>query len=155
MSYDIAQLKEPLRHLAVTRFTTTPDQVSTHMAGAFGIVYGYLGRHQIEPLGPPYGCYVMNGPEQWEVRVGCEVDQPVTAEDSIEPYDLPACDSLSTVHVGPYDELGKAYEALETRAHELGVELDPAMMWEEYLSGPEVPPEQTRTVIHWPVRTAA
>lgn len=152
MTYDIADLREPQRHLAVTRFSTTPDQISTHMAGAFGIVYGYLGRHGIDPLGAPYGCYVMSGPEKWEVRVGCEVEHPITADDSVEPYTLPAGRTLSTVHVGPYEELGKAYEALEARAHELGIELDPAMMWEQYLSGPEVPPEETRTLIHWPVK---
>lgn len=153
MIYEIAHLEEPARHLAVTRFSTTPDQISTHMAAAFGIVYGYLGRHGIEAVGAPYGCYLMTGPEKWEVRVGAEVDHAIRPEESVEPYTLPACESLSTVHLGPYDELGKAYEALEARAHELGVQLDPVMMWEEYLSGPEVPPEQTRTVIHWPVKT--
>lgn len=152
MTYEITQLKEPGRHLAVTRFTgRSAADISTHMGAAFGTVFGYLGRHGIDPLGPPVACYDMGAGDTFEVRVGCEVEHPVQAEGDIEPYDLPACDTLSTVHLGPYDELPKAYEALEARARELGVQLDPVVMWEEYLTGPEVPPEETRTVIHWPV----
>lgn len=151
MTYEIAQLRETTRNLAVTRFTATPDQISTHMEAAFPTVFGYLGRHGIEPLGPPLACYLMAGEERWEVRVGCEVRDPIPEGEGMEPFVLAECESLSTVHVGPYDDLAKAYEALESRARELGVQLDPVLMWEEYLTGPDVPPEQTRTMIHWPL----
>lgn len=150
MTYEITQLHEPERHLAVTRFTTTVDEIPAKMGAAFGTVFGYLGSHGIEPLGPPLAYYVM-GEGTFEVRVGCEVREPIRTDGSMEAFDIPAGTTLSTVHVGPYDELPKAYEALETRAREIGVRLDAVHMWEEYLSGPEVPPDRQRTEIHWPI----
>lgn len=29
------------------------------------------------------------------------------------------------------------------------------MMWEEYLTGPDSPPEEITRVVHWPLETAA
>jgi effector-binding domain-containing protein len=150
MNYEITQLSEPARHLAVTRFTATIADISTKVGAAFGTVFGYLGKHGIEPLGPPTAYYMM-GEGTFDVRVGCEVRDPIRAEGAMEPFDTPAAATLSTVHVGPYDDLSNAYEALETRARELGLKLDPVRMWEEYLTGPEIPPDQHRTKIHWPL----
>jgi effector-binding domain-containing protein len=153
MSYEIRELHEPDRHLAVRRFSASPDQISARMGEAFGAVYGYLGRHGVEPQGPPVGCYEMGGGPTFEVRVGCVVGAPIEAEGDVEPYFLSGGPTLVTEHVGPYDELSKAYEALETHAREHGQELDGSVMWEEYLTGPEVPPEQMRTLVHWPLTT--
>ena len=150
MNYEITQLTEPERHLAVTRFTTTIAEISTRMGAAFGTVFAFFGKHGIEPLGPPMAYYVM-GEGSFDVRVGCEVRHPIRAEGAMEPFDILATATLSTVHVGSYDDLPGAYAALEARAGELGLKLDPGHMWEEYLTGPEVPPDQQRTEIHWPL----
>jgi effector-binding domain-containing protein len=152
MLYEIREQQEPDRHLAVSRFTAGPDQIGARMGPAFGSVYAYLGRHGLEPLGPPFGCYEMGAREAFEVRAGCVVADPVEAEGDVEPFFLPGGPALVTEHVGPYDALPKAYEALEAHAREFGQELDPNLMWEEYLTGPEVPPEQMRTVVHWPLK---
>ncbi|WP_350275701.1 GyrI-like domain-containing protein [Kribbella sp. HUAS MG21] len=150
MKYQITERNEPERHLAVTRFTTTVAEISTRMGAAFATVFGYLAEHGIDPAGAPTAYYVM-GEDTFEVRVGCEVRDPVKPDDPIEPFVLPAAVTLSTVHVGPYDDLPNAYDALGTRAGELGLTLDPMHMWEEYLTGPEVPPNSQRTEIHWPL----
>ena len=150
MLYEIREQQEPDRHLAVTRFTASPDQIGARMGQAFGSVFAYLGRHGLEPLGPPIGCYEM-GAGTFEVRAGCAVGEPVEAEGDVEPFFLAGGPALVTEHVGPYDELAKAYDALEAHAREFGQELDRSVMWEEYLTGPEVPPEQMRTVVHWPL----
>jgi effector-binding domain-containing protein len=153
MSYEIRERQEPDRHLAVVRFSASPDQIGTRMGQAFGAVYQYLGRHGLEPQGPPVGCYEMGGGPAFGVRAGCVVAAPIDAEGDVEPYFLSGGTTLVTEHVGPYVELSKAYEALEVHAREHGQELDGGVMWEEYLTGPEVPPEQMRTVVHWPLAT--
>ena len=68
---------------------------------------------------------------------------------------LPDVDVVSTTHVGPYDTLGRAYDALKDGVVDLGRKVDESsVMWEEYLDGPQVPPEQTRTLVHWPLLPA-
>jgi effector-binding domain-containing protein len=149
MTYDITEETDPPRHLAVVRFSATPEQIPDRMAAAFGTVFGYLARNGVTPSGPPIGCYD-TGSDTFVVRAGCMVDDPIEPDGDVERYDLPGGDALSTVHVGPYDDLEHAYEALQARAGALGRELSP-VMWEEYLTGPEVAPEEMRTVIHWPL----
>lgn len=151
MSYEIREQQERERHLAVKRSTATPDQLGPLVAEAFRAVYGYTGRHGLTPVGAPVACYLMGGGDAFEALVGCVVSRPIEAEGDVEPYVLPGGPALVTEHVGPYEELSKAYEALEARARESGQELDRTTMWEEYLTGPDVPPEQMRTVIHWPL----
>jgi effector-binding domain-containing protein len=154
MLYEIREHEEPDRHLAVRRFAARPDQIGARIGEAFGAVYQYLGRHGLQPLGPPIGCYEMGSGTPFEVRAGCVVPAPIEGEGDVEPYFLPGGPALVTEHVGTYAELPKAYEALEAHAREFGQELDPNVMWEEYLTGPEVPPDQMRTVIHWPLSIA-
>lgn len=150
MTYEITQRNEPERHLAVTRFRATRDEIGTKVGAAFGTVFGYLGSHGIEPFGPPMAYYAMDD-GAFDVRVGCVVGAPIGDAGVLEAFDVPATTTLSTVHVGTYDELPRAYDALEARAGELGLQLDPMHMWEEYLTGTEVPPDKQRTVIHWPL----
>ena len=66
--------------------------------------------------------------------------------------ELPETDALATVHTGAYTGLPGAYADLEHEARDRGVTLDPTAMWEEYLDGPDVPAEQTRTRVVWPAR---
>jgi effector-binding domain-containing protein len=64
--------------------------------------------------------------------------------------ELPAGTFVALTHVGPYDTLPAAYDALATwiGAHDLAVAGPPR---EVYLSGPDVPPARTRTVVEFPV----
>lgn len=153
MSYEITQRQEPDRHLAVKRFTATPDRIGPLVGEAFGLVYQYVSRHGLTPMGPPVACYLMDGGDAFEVLAGCVVvGAPIEAEGAVEPFLLHGGATLTTEHVGPYEELPKAYEALEAYAREAGQDLDRTVMWEEYLTGPDVPPAEMRTVIHWPLR---
>lgn len=152
MLYEIREQQEPDRHLAVKRFKASPDQIGARMGQAFGTVYEYASHHGVQLIGPPIGCYEMGTRTTFEVLAGCAVEVPIEAEGDVEPYLLRGGPALTTVHVGSYDELPKAYEALEAHAREFGRELDMSTMWEEYLTGPSVPPDQMRTVVHWPLK---
>ena len=55
------------------------------------------------------------------------------------------------MHIGPYDTVGPAYEALTQYVKANGYEpAGPA--YEFYFSGPETPPEEIRTQIAFPVK---
>jgi effector-binding domain-containing protein len=66
--------------------------------------------------------------------------------------ELPAGEVACTTHIGPYEGLPQAYEAIEAWMKQHGREAAGSTIWEEYLTGPETPPEQTRTDIYGPLK---
>lgn len=151
MGYDITIEREPGRYLAVLRFDTTPQDLAGKMGAAFGTVAAHLARAGVPITGPAATCYEMDG-DVFHVASGFFVDGPFEPGEGVEPLRLPEVDVATTTHVGPYDELGRAYDAIREGAPEHGRRVDEsAAMWEEYLDGPQTPPAQRRTIVHWPL----
>jgi effector-binding domain-containing protein len=156
MGYDIQISRESGRHVAVSSFEAPPDQVGEHQAAAFGAVAAYLARAGVDITGPAVSRYEPAGDNGFRVSSGFVVAGDFPAGDGVEHLRLPECEVGTTVHVGPYERLGDAYEALRRGVQNAGREIDePGPMWEEYLTGPETPPDQMRTVVTWPLTPAA
>jgi hypothetical protein len=154
MAYDISIGQESGRYLAVRRYDAEPTQLGEAMGAAFGAVAGHLRGIGVPVTGPAVSCYQMDG-NLFHVASGFMVDGPFEAGNGVEPLQLPAGEVLSTLHVGPYESLGRAYDAIQEWAQTHGRPVDPSsMMWEEYLDGPQTPPQQTRTLVHWPLPPA-
>ncbi|HEY6932876.1 MAG TPA: GyrI-like domain-containing protein [Marmoricola sp.] len=151
MGYRVEVVHEQARHLAVVRFRATPAELPGKISRAFGTVGAYLTRERLPPAGPPVTRYELRDGE-FEVATGFPVSAPVVGDGIVLPLDLPECDCVRTVHVGRYEDLGRAYDALRAAALESGRSVDEeAPMWEEYLTGPDVPADRQRTVVHWPL----
>lgn len=152
MEYDVQITRVDGRDLAVTMFHATAETIPEKTGAAFGKVYAYLTAHQVHSDGPGVAQFHME-PDGFAVAVGFVVGEPIDGDGEVVPLRLPAAEVATTAHVGPYAELPKAYEALAEGARAEGRELDQsAAMWEEYWSPPETPPEQTRTVVYWPLK---
>jgi effector-binding domain-containing protein len=151
MGYDVTIEQEQGRHLAVQRFDARPEEISARMGAAFGAVMGRLRALGLSATGPAVSCYEMEG-EAFHIAAGFVVAGPFEAGGGVEPLQLPVREVATAMHVGPYEELGRAYDALREGAAAQGRAVDESsMMWEEYLDGPQTPPEQTRTLVHWPL----
>ena len=86
------------------------------------------------------------------MAAGFPVGGPFEPADGVDAMALPAGEVAHTTHLGPYDDLPAAYDALRAAVEAEGRALaDDAPMWEEYLSPPDTPPEQTRTEVYWSV----
>lgn len=125
------------------------------IAGALGEVYSHLGRQRVAPAGPPFVIYhgmPDNGP--FEVEVCAPVPVAVEPPPGWQLGELPAGPVAGVTHVGPYDTVGQAYDALWAwlPAHGLEAAGPPR---ETYLSPPSTPPSQIRTAVEVPVRPAS
>lgn len=88
-------------------------------------------------------------------RADIEVCLPIATRISetaeIECYELPGATMAKTVHKGPYESSGLAYEKLFAWIEENGKKLSGPMR-EAYLNDPrEVGPQETLTVIYAPI----
>ncbi len=136
------------------RFPVRLSEIGGALGGSFGEVYGHLGRLGVESEGPPFVIYhgKPDGDEPFDVEVCAPVARAVEAPRGWELQELPAGRFATLMHVGPYDTIGRTYDDLTSwlDSHDLAVAGPPR---EVYLSEPSTPPEQTRTIIEFPVET--
>jgi effector-binding domain-containing protein len=153
MNHSIVTAHEPGRHLAVVSFPWSHEDVAERMSAAFGSVVDYLARNGIRITGPAIGYYERR-PECAMVSAGFVVDELIEGDGHVDPLTLPPGDTISTVHVGPYERLPETYAVLQEHATLNHLVLDQHVMWEEYLSEPDVEPDLVMTRVIWPVTHA-
>ncbi|HEX7951159.1 MAG TPA: GyrI-like domain-containing protein [Candidatus Limnocylindrales bacterium] len=128
-------------------------EIPALLGSSFGQVYGYLGGLGIRPSEPPFVIYHgMPGPFglPFEIEVCAPIPGPVDPPEGWRLLDLPAGILASIVHIGPYETLGAAYDELEAWIAEHGYAVHGAPR-EVYLSEPDTPPAEIRTVVELPV----
>lgn len=121
----------------------------------YGEICGHLARVGAQPIGPPFARYVsMNG--ALEVEVGFPIRRAVPTAGRMESSRLPGGPGVQTIHVGAYERLPEAHEALKQWADRNDYE-PAAPVWETYFTDPTEEPNMTRwrTQVIMPVRSKA
>ena len=111
MAYVMIEKDVPSQHVAAFHVHAGFDRVGEKVAGAFDT----LGRALGEPAGMPFllTWAVDTTDGTIDLDVCWPVEREVDVGDGIVPLDVPAAHAVTTVHRGPYAEVGPAYEALE------------------------------------------
>jgi len=132
----------------------------TLISESFGKLYGWIGEKGYVPSGPPLGVY-FNAPGEvpetellWELQspIGGDVAPGDPDERGIGVKKVEGAEVASTMHKGPYDEVGSIYGALVGWITENGYEIV-GPSGEVYLSNPaETPSEELLTEVRFPVR---
>ena len=153
MAYEM-EVKEIDRQPAVgIRVTTTQTEIGSTLGQLYPELWSYLEGKGIHPAGPPFARYHDCQPDRIDLEAGFPVSTAITGDERIVATELPGGQVVSTMHVGPYDTLSQAFEALETWFKEQGREMGGAP-WEVYWTDPgeEPDPARWRTEVVWPIR---
>jgi effector-binding domain-containing protein len=155
--YEVVEIDTTFQPTAVVRATLTVPEIGGWFGPTLGRVAGWLGSRGIAIVGPPFARYHELDPEheRFEVEAGFPVATPVEGDGEVSASSLPGGPHATTLHVGPYEGLGAAYDALLAWIVEQGGE--PAGdAWEVYESDPVEQPDPTtwRTQVYWPYRSA-
>jgi AraC family transcriptional regulator len=88
-------------------------------------------------------------------EAGVPVLKPGAGTDEIQAIELPAGPAIATVHVGPYENLPRAHQALATWARARGREIS-GPPWEVFLTNPlqDPDPQTWRTKVFLPLQPA-
>lgn len=156
MSYDINQHDLRPQPVISIRERIEQENLPTFFGRAFSELYAHLGRHGVPPRGEPFVIYHAFGPDGMDTEVCVPVPTVMPVTDRIGYRELPAVAVVDTLHVGPYEGLGQAYQALADWMEDHGFEAAGPVR-ERYLNepGPDVPPATYRTVVQIPVRPIA
>jgi effector-binding domain-containing protein len=153
--HEVLEVDAAAQAAAAIRARLSVPEIGRWFGPTLGRLAGWLDRRQLPIVGPPYARYHrLDGEEErFEVEAGFPVGAPIDGDDDVSASALPGGPHATTVHVGPYEELGAAYESLTTWVAAHGGEPagDP---WEIYESDPTEQPDPAtwRTRVIMPFR---
>ncbi len=137
---------------AVVRGHVDHDGIAAFLGPAFGDVTRVVAEEGLTVTGPPFGRYQATGDGGWDVEAGLPVERAPEPRGTVVPGWLPGGSAATLLHVGPYDGLGAAYDAVAAWLVDAGL-VPKGQPWESYLDGPGV--EEPRTVVHLPCGAAS
>jgi effector-binding domain-containing protein len=146
MRYEMQFVDLQSQHAAVVRAHVTLDEMPEFLGGAFGEVIRVLDQQGLHPTGAPFGRYGIPEGAGFDAEVGFPCNDVVKPEGRVEACELPGGRVVRTMHVGPYGDVGAAYEAAMAWMTDEGYVLEGAP-WECYLDGPEVAEPRTEVFI--------
>jgi effector-binding domain-containing protein len=148
------ELEQQAAQPALTmRLRTAVQDLPRVFGETYGAIMQYLGELGEHPAGMPFAAYYNYANmdmQDLDVEIGFPVARKIAGKDGIRASELPAGKVASVMHIGPYDQVGPAYEALTQWVKEQGYE-STGVAYEFYYSPPETPPEETRTKIAFPL----
>lgn len=152
MTYAIATHHQAAQPIISVRGTCRPSDMPAFIGGAFDRLFGRLGRSGIEPSGPPFAIYHAIGAEGMDAEVCVPVAAVLPEADGVVSRVVPAMTVACTLHVGPYERLETAYQAVTQWVDEHGFAAAGPIL-ERYLNGPgdTTTPSEYRTEIELPV----
>ena len=156
MGYDVIQQDLPRQPVISVRERLGQGQLQAFFSRAFADLYAHLGRHGVPPRGEPLVIYHAFGPDGIDAEVCLPVSTVVPVTERVGYRELPAVTVVETLHVGPYEGLGQAYQTLSDWIHDHGFETAGAVR-ERYLNepGPGVSPAAYRTIVQVPIAPVA
>ncbi|MDQ4028126.1 MAG: GyrI-like domain-containing protein [Actinomycetota bacterium] len=153
MAYEMEVKDLPVQPAVSIRTTTTADGLREFFDDALPAVWGHLDGAGIAPAGPPFALFHEYEPEKVDLETGFPVSERIEAGGRVQPTELPGGRAVVTWHVGPYDGLADAHNAVRAYIEDEG--LEPAgPSWEVYWTDPgeEPDPSKWRTEIIWPIK---
>jgi AraC family transcriptional regulator len=122
MVYEVTPKDVPARHAAVVRSRAGAAEMPSRMPEAFGAVMTAAGQLGIQCTGPAVARYRQYR-DVFDVEVGFYPPSAFTTNGDLQCIELPGVRAVVTTHIGPYEGLMAAYEALHAKAREEGWEL--------------------------------
>jgi effector-binding domain-containing protein len=149
------EIKEvPELRAAVVRRHSDAAGVGRAVRDGMGVLMETVAGSGATRAGPPFLVTMgeMDDPAGVDLEIGVPIEGPFEATDDVAESVLPGGTVASTVHVGSYRSIGRAYGALAPWIAEQGREIAGPPV-EIYISDPdETPPEELRTEVRFPVR---
>lgn len=157
VNYDVNLKDLPAQPILCIHTRASLETVGPESKAGFGELFGYLAGLGVPPAGPCYLAYP--DPEFNEDDFGLDICVPVAAD--VRPHgrmrrlEHPAVRVAFTLHIGPYDGLHQAYQAVNTWVQQHNLEQDgPTLEIYHASPGDTSDPAQFRTEAAIPVRVA-
>jgi effector-binding domain-containing protein len=136
----------------VIRTRTSVQMMPQVLGQAWGAIVQYAGRIGIQPSGPPFVAYHNMDMKDLDLEIGFPFVQQLTGKGEILAGEIPAGRAAGCLHVGPYNQVGAAYEALQKWMEACGY-TPSGVAYEFYLNDPQsTPAAELQTQVVFPLK---
>ena len=133
MQYHIKLESVQSELIAAVRATVPPRDISRAWKPALDQVWGFLKKH--EELGHQHNLFLYHHPEgsgeEMNIDFGVQVTRRFEPEGNVRCVETPSGEVATTLHVGPYEHLRAAHDALQAWCVSHRRKIGPAS-WEIY-----------------------
>jgi effector-binding domain-containing protein len=154
MPYEVSIKQVEPRRVAGHRLHTKLETIGVDIGTGFGVLMQALGMAQAAPAGAPFIIYhdVIDEQTHGDIELCVPVPAGMSGPDGpVEWKDLDGGTVASTIHRGPYDQIGPAYHTVSGWIQDHGHQTIGAPR-EIYLNDPQqVAEEDILTEVQWPI----
>ena len=141
----------PTQPIVSVRTRTPVSAMAAVIGPLYGRIMAYVGELGAAPTGAPFVAYYNMDMADLDIEVGFPVDRALPSRGDLLGGDLAAGDYATCMHIGPYDQVGPAYNALTEYVQQQG-RTPTGVAYEFYFNSPqETPPEQLQTLVMFPL----
>lgn len=151
MAYECAIKNLAAQPVVSIRTRTAVQDLPALLGQTYLVIMNCLGQVGGEPAGPPFVVYYNLDMQDLDMEIGFPVQQSFPSIETAQNSEIPAGRYATTLHVGPYNQMDAAYEALTNWIQQNGFQATGAA-YEFYLNDPrEVDPKDLQTRILFPL----
>jgi len=152
MGYKCEAVDYPVRMTMIVRARSSVQNLPQVLGAKFGQVAGYLAELGEAPSGAPFVAYYNMDMNDLDLEIGFPVGKNLAGKDEILAGELPAGKYATCLHIGAYDQLVPAYQALTAWIEANGFQ-PTGVAYEYYLNDPmETPAQELKTLIEFPLK---
>ncbi len=151
MSYQIEVVTLKPQPVLVMEEEVPPEELGAALGRMLPQVHGYASELGAVVTGMPFMRY-LSMTDKFVIQAGIPVAEPAEGTEAIRYDELPGGKAATTVFLGPYHEVGAAWDAINAWREERGMEIGFGG-WDVYENDPsEVSdPSELRTRIYQPL----
>jgi len=136
----------------VVRKRASVQQMPQILGQAWGAIIQYAGRNGTAPAGPPFVGYHNMDMQDLDLEIGFPFPKSLSGEGEVQAGELPGGKAAECLHVGPYDKIAAAYEAMQKWLDENG-HTPTGIAYEFYLNDPQTTrAEELQTQVVFPLK---
>ncbi len=147
------EIKElPVQPVLSIRAKSAVQELPQLLGASFGAIAQHLGSLEENPAGAPFVAYYNMDMQNLDIEIGFPVSHPLTGQGNVQPSQIFGGKVATCLYVGPYSDVGPAYDALTQFVKAQGCEAT-GVAYEFYLNDPQtVQPAELQTQIYFPLK---
>jgi effector-binding domain-containing protein len=152
MEYKCEVVDYPARIVMSVRAKSSIQELSQVIYTKYAQIAGYLAGLGESPSDSAFVAYYNMDMNDLDIEIGFPISKKLAGKDDMSSGEIPAGKYATCLHIGPYNQLEQAYQALKDWISANGYH-PTGVAYEFYLNDPAVtPPDELKTLIGFPLR---